>query len=226
MKCIKFFVVVIIVLSMLVGCAKRTIVPYKQVENTNYIYIKLTRRESIQGTAFKNEPHQISVLVKDGDERVVPKSTIKTIHRKPPIYDDFGKGISEEEIKAVKTSKNTVIYGLGGGALSLGVSFFVGSAIRGSGTQLVVTMAVGGGIGTIIFINTGRAKDRRDAIENIRQRRRSIELKREEANTQTPSAIQKQLEMERKKQEELRKQREKLLRDLGEEKKKKDKETR
>lgn len=225
MKWFKIFVVIIIVLSMLTGCTKRSLVPYEQVENANYIYIKLTSGESIEGTAFKNEPHQISILEKDGEERVVSKSTIKTIYRKPPIYDDFGKGISEEEIKAVKTSKNTVIYGLGGGALSLGVSFFVGSAIQGSGTQLAVTMAVGGGVGTFFFINSGRAKDRRDAIENIRQRRRSIELRKEEANTQTPSAIQKQLEMEKKKQEELRKQREKLLKDLGKEKKKKEKET-
>ena len=223
MKYVKILVIVVAALLMHAGCAKRSIVPYEQVENTNYIYIKLTSGESIQGTAFRNEPHQISVLVKNGDERVVPKSTIRTIHRKPPIYDDFGKGISEEEIKAVKTSKNTVIYGIGGGALSLGVSFFIGSAIQGSGTQLALTMAAGGSIGTILFINAGRAKDRRDAIESIRQRRRSIELKKEEENIQTPSAIQKQLEMEKKKQEELRKQREKLLRDLGKEKKKKEK---
>jgi hypothetical protein len=160
--------------------------------------------------------------LKNGDEKIVPKSTIQSIRRKPPLYDDFGKGISEEEIKAVKTNKHTVIYGLGGGVLSLGVSFFVGSAIQGSGSTLTVTMLAGGGLGTAFFINGGRLKDRRDAIEKIRQRRRSIELKNEEINVQTPDALQKQLEAEKKKQEDLRKQREQLLRDLGEEKKKKE----
>jgi hypothetical protein len=222
MKYSRIFRIVIIGLSLCIGCAKHSLVPYEQVENTNYIYIKLTNGEEIQGTAFKNEPHQISVLLKNGDEKIVPKSTIQSIRRKPPLYDDFGKGISEEEIKAVKTNKHTVIYGLGGGVLSLGVSFFVGSAIQGSGSTLTVTMLAGGGLGTAFFINGGRLKDRRDAIEKIRQRRRSIELKNEEINVQTPDALQKQLEAEKKKQEDLRKQREQLLRDLGEEKKKKE----
>jgi hypothetical protein len=221
MKFSRVLFIFMIVLLVVVGCAKRSLVPYEEVDKTNYVIVKLTTGESIRGTTFLNEPHQIGVLLKNGDERIIPKSSIRTIHRKPPIYDDFGRGISEEEIKAVKTKKHSTIYGLGGGALSLGVSFFIGSAIQGSGTTLAATSALGGGLGTLLFIQAGRSKDRADAIKSILERRRSVELKKEEKGTQTKNELQKQLEVEKKKQEELRKQREKLLQDLGKEKEKK-----
>ena len=221
MKYSKIIIISLILFLMLGGCAKRSLIPYEQVEKTNYVFVKLTTGEKIKGTAVKSEPHQIVVLLKNSEERVIPKSTVRTIHRKPPVSDDFGRGISEEEIKAVQTNKNSVIYGLGGGALSFGVSFFIGSAVQGSGTTLAATSALGGGLGTLLFIQAGRSKDRGNAIESIQQRRRSVELKNEAPDTQTKDDLQKQLEMEKKKQEELRKQREKLLHDLGKEKEKK-----
>ena len=105
MKNNKIIKIALILSLILGGCAKRSMIPYEQVEKTNYVFVKLTTGETIRGTAVKSEPHQIVVLLKNGEERVIPKSTVRTIHRNPPVYDDFGRGISEEEIKAV-TSVN------------------------------------------------------------------------------------------------------------------------
>lgn len=212
-----FLFVSLIVLS---GCAKRIPVTYDQVEQTNYVEITLVSGKKVEGTVVNSELHQLTVVPRGQRRQVISKSTIRSIKRKPPVVDDFGYGISEEEIESVRTNKNTLIYGIGGGALSFGASFFGGSLIAqdstNSGSVLGATTAIGGGLGTYLFIRAGRAKDRQEAIEKIRAERRSNELKKLEDETQTSNEVEKMLEDEKKKQEELRKEREAILRELGE----------
>jgi len=209
------------------GCANRVLISYDQVEKTNWLEVTLTSGIKIEGTVVKTEPHQIILLQKNKNLKEVDKASIRSIKRKPPVYDDLGAGISEEEIQSERTNRNTYIYGIGGGALSLGVSFFASSLIsqnmanEGS-TILAATTAVGGGLGTYFFIKAGKAMDRKQAIERIQEKRRSAELKQEQEKM-APDDLQKQIEIEKQKQEELRKQREALLREL-EGKKKKNKE--
>lgn len=199
-------------------CAKRIPVTYDQVEQTNYVEITLVSGKKIEGTVVNSEPHQLTVIPKGERQQVVSKSTIRSIKRKPPVVDDFGNGISEEEIESVKTNKNTLIYGIGGGALSLGASFFVGSLVAqdstNSGSILGTTTVVGGGLGTYLFIRAGHSKDRQDAIDVIREQRRSIELKRIEEEKETEDEMEKLLDEEKQKQEELRREREAILREL------------
>ncbi len=207
---------------IIAGCAKRIPVIYDHVERTNRVEVTLVSGKRIEGTVSKIEPHQLTLLLKGWKLGVVPKSSLRSIKRKPPVYDDFGRGISEEEIHSVEKNRNTLIYGIGGGALSFGVSFFVGSLVSESmeengGTVLASTTAAGGVLGTVLFRHAGKAKDRRVAIENIREKRRSVELKKKE-ETKTPDELQKQLEEEKKKQEKLRKERERILRQLGKKK--------
>jgi len=208
---------------IIAACAKRIPVTYERVERTNRVEVTLVSGNKIEGTVSKIEPHQLTLLLKGRKLGVISKSSLRSIKRKPPVYDDFGGGISEEEIHSVETNRNTLIYGIGGGALSFGVSFFVGSLVSKSmeengGAVLASTTAAGGVLGTGLFRRAGKAKDRRVAVENIREKRRSVELKKEE-KTKTPDELQKQLEEEKKKQEELRKERERILRQLGKKKK-------
>lgn len=208
------------------GCAKRALVNYEQVEAANYVEVTLVSGEKVEGSASKIEPHQLTIQKKNRELRVIPKSSVRAIKRKPPITDDFGMGISEEEIQSKQTSRHTLIYGIGGGALSVGASFFIGSLIANSsessgGTALAASTAAGGGLGTYLFVRAGKKKDRKEAIERIREQRRTTEIKTDPNKEKTQDALQKQLEDEKKRQELLRKEREKLLRELEEKKKKK-----
>ncbi len=217
---------VVLGLFIFAGCAQRILVKYDQVERTNRVKIVLTSGKKIEGTVVKADPYQLTLIKKNRQLKTVPRSSIRYIKRQPPVYDDFGRGISEEEIQSVKTNKNTLIYGVGGGALSFGASFFVGSLVVGQskengGTILGATTLLGGGLGTGLFIHAGNARDRREAMEKIREKRRSVKLKRGEVQKKSPDDMQKFLEQEKKKQEQLRKQREELLRQLKIEKKKK-----
>ena len=213
-------------LLILSGCAKRIYdVTYDGLEKTNRVEVTLSSRERIVGTVVKAEPHQLTLLMKDRKLKPVAKSSIHSIKRWPPVYDDFGRGISEDEIASVKTNRNAFIYGIGGGVLSFGASFFLGSMVAqdttGGGSTLAATTLAGGGIGTYFFVKAGRAKDRKDAIQKIRNRRRSTELEKEQVDDQTPEDLRKRLEEEKKRQEDLRKQREDLLKQLGEKEKEK-----
>ena len=207
------------------GCAKYSLVPYGEVESTNSVEITLTSGEKLKGTVLEIEPHQIVLLTEDLQE-AVPKTKIRSVKRRPPVYDDFGRGISEEDIASVQTNRNAIIYGAGGGALSLGASFFLGSLAansveQNSGLVLGASAVGGGALGTWLFVRAGKAKDRRDAIERICELRRSEAVQEREEDAGAEGELKQQLDDERKKHEELRKEREKLLRELEGKKKKK-----
>jgi len=142
-------VLLFIGLFLVGGCAKYSVITYDQLERTNRVEVKLVSGKRELGTITKTEPHQITLLKKDRALKMIAKSSIRTIKRKTPVYDDFGRGISEEEIESVKTNKNTLIYGIGGGTLSFGVSFFVGSLFAGqeneNGGAIIAGSTIGGG---------------------------------------------------------------------------------
>jgi hypothetical protein len=205
---------------ILTGCAQRSPVAYRNVETTNYVQILLNSGKTIEGTVFGVEPHQLTVLKKNRTKQTVLKSSIKRIQRKEPVYDDFGKGISEEEIQSVQKNRNAVIYGIGGGALSLGASFFLGSLIghdmEEGGMVVAGTTVIGGGIGTLLFVKGGKAKDRQEAIENILDKRRNEKYQKTQVKKKQsdPEEIERLIQNEKEKQEKLRREREELLKEL------------
>lgn len=199
------------------GCGNRSTVNYNSVEDTNYVYLKLLSGKSLQGTVVKSEPHQLTLKTKEGLTKNVMKSNIKSIKRKPPVTDDYGKGISEDEIASQKGNQNTLVYGIGGGIMSFGASFFAGSMI-GNSTEdgssiMAATTAAGGGLGTLLFVNAGKAKDREKAIEAIQEERRMVSIKKDK-EVDSGEAVEKELTEEKEKQEQLRQEREKLLKKL------------
>jgi len=176
MKC--KFIVFVLVLTGLTGCAKRSYIRFEETEPSNYVEIILLNGEKIQGTVMKSEPHRLILLDRQKSAISVPKNTIRLIRRKPPVYDQFGRGISEEEIQSVKTSRNTAIYTLGGGVLSFGSSFFLGSMLgKESGKILTATTLGFGTLGTLLFFRAGRAMVRREAIKTVNDIRRSSEYR-------------------------------------------------
>ncbi|NIR51809.1 hypothetical protein GWO43_24850 [candidate division KSB1 bacterium] len=143
-----------------------------------------------------------------------------------PAYDEARKPISEREISHHKSNKNLLFYTLGGGSLSFGTGFFIGTLVdRGldddrNDAALWGTAAAGAVIGSVIFARQGSIKDRNQAIETIKEIRKEKAAKR---LTEIKSR-RKKMEKERKSLEEIRKQQEAERERLKEkiEKKKKD----
>ena len=202
------------------SCAKRLAVEYGQVEKTNSVDVRLMNGKKVSGIVEEVEPHQLTLLEKNETVRVIAKPTIDRISRKPPIYDDFGNGISEREIKSVKKNRNALVYGIGGGILSFGASFFVGSLVgKNSMPALIATTGGGGVLGTILFTSAGKARDRKQAIESIRETRRAVQIKPEGETKKSDDNIEQKLEAEKEKQKALREERERLLKELEQRKK-------
>ncbi len=218
----KRWIVIVIVVLFLGGCAKRELVPLENVEKNNDVEIVLKSGQKVTGTVIKDDPHQL-ILYRDGRMSVpIPKDNIQTVKRKPPVYDDFGKPISEPEIEKEMTHRNAFIYGCGGGLLTIGGSFFVGALVanqsegNANGTMAAMT-GIGGGVGTLLFTRAGMTKDRSDAIERIKRKRQlSVEIKQDVKPTDGNKSLQDQILEEKQKQEDLRKEREQLLRELEE----------
>lgn len=215
--------ILICLVMIVVNCTNYTMTSYDRVEATNYLIITQYSGNVITGTVIDTKPHQIIILQDDESRRAVTRSTIKSIKRKRPVYDEFGRGISEPEIESVKTTNNTVIYGVGGGILSFGASFFIGSVLGETGSDVALATGAGGILGTTLFIIAGSNKDRKDAIEEIREIRKSDQSQKKEIKLRTG----KQETEDRDTIQDLEKRREELLkklREMEDKKKKKKKE--
>jgi len=135
------------------------------------------------------------------------------------MVDDRGQAISKSEVAAKKSNKNFWLYTVGGGALSFGASFFVGSMVErnaesDSRTALWAITGVGTVVGTILFANTGRVHDFNQAVEAVKDDHQGVISKDIETEKQKQDRIadeRRKLDNERKKQEA---EREELLRKI------------
>jgi hypothetical protein len=202
---------------LLQGCSHFFAIRFDQAEKTNFVSARLKNGKIAEGSVLKADPYHLSLLRKDRQILSIQKEDILTLRRKTPVVDDFGKGISEEEITQASKNNNAFIYGIGGGALSLGFSFFAGSMLGRSsengGAVLAGTLLTGTAAGTVLFIRAGKARDRGDAVAAIKAERRNLEA-RPDGPKRNPEDVQRLLEAERKKQEDDRLRREELLREL------------
>jgi hypothetical protein len=137
------------------------------------------------------------------------------------LVDDKGQAISRNEVAAKKSSRNLWLYTLGGGALSFGASFFVGSMVdRGldseDHTALWAITAVGTVAGTAIFVHNGNVRDFNQAVEAVkddRQGKLGNEIAEEKKKQDALAEERRKLEDERKRQEMEREELLKKIRD-------------
>ncbi|HDQ45642.1 MAG TPA: hypothetical protein ENN17_09145 [bacterium] len=219
MKILKKHAVLMLGILLVTGCAKRMLVPVGQVEKSNDVEVRLRTGERLTGTVIRKDPHQLVLSLNDGATVPVPYSAVQTIRRKPPVYDNLGKPISEIEIGRGTTHRHATVYGIGGGLLTIGGSFFAGSLIAnetdGGAGVIAATVGGGGGLGTFLFLRAGKARDREEAIARIRRERQlSIEVRQDRESELDPESYRERLIEEKQKQEELRREREHLLREL------------
>lgn len=125
------------------------------------------------------------------------------------MVDDRGQAITQQEVDAKKSNKNFLLYTLGGGALSFGASFFVGSMVERNAesenrTALWAITGAGTVIGTVLFAHTGRVRDFNLAVDMVKDERQGALTKDIETEKQKQDRItaeRRKLEEDRKKQE-------------------------
>ncbi|MFQ5631332.1 MAG: hypothetical protein ACE5I1_21375 [bacterium] len=143
---------------------------------------------------------------------------------KLPLRDDSGQPIPPKAIQAKKSNSNFVLYAIGGGALSFGASFFLGSLVdraadNENNTALWLTAGIGTAIGIAYFAHAGKTRDHNLAVLAAREDRKTNiaqKLTTEKEKRQKIEEEKRQLLMEREKQEAERK---KILEKLKKKKK-------
>lgn len=90
-----------------------------------------------------------------------------------PMIDDRGEPLPPHEVAAQKSTRNFALYTIGGGALSFGISFFIGSLVDRSldsenNQALWISTAAGTALGLLYFAGQGRVRDHNLAVEAAR----------------------------------------------------------
>jgi hypothetical protein len=90
------------------GCSHYSVIRFEEAERTNYIQAHLATGKTIQGSVVKADPFFLSILQKDRQIVPVQRDAVLVLLRKPPVSDEFGKGISEEEIAQTRRKEYLV----------------------------------------------------------------------------------------------------------------------
>ena len=197
------------------GCAKRVFINYNEVKPNALVTIETKNGKSCEGIIQAKKPSFLVMQLNKFNKSLtkIERENIYQISgQKEYILDTQNKVISEWEIESKKNNNNFLLYTLGGGGLSFGLSFFLGSLINRSmddidqGKTAMCSTAAGGTVlGTILFASAGAKRDRHVAIEKIRDQRIELAKKHTQQERLKRKKIQEELEKlkaERKKQEE------------------------
>jgi len=198
------------------GCVKRIPLNYEQTRPNSLVQIKTVTGKTCEGLVRNKKPSFVVIQVDKNDRNKIAKinrdDIASIIGQKEYVYDAAGNVISDWEIDRVKKNKHLLLYAIGGGGISLGASFFIGSLInRGiddvdqGNNAMWATTAVGTTIGTILFSRAGSQKDRLAAIDQIREYRYELAKKQAEKERLKRKKIQEEiqrLKAERQKQNE------------------------
>lgn len=128
------------------------------------------------------------------------------------LVDEAGQPISTSEVQKHRKHSHTLLYAAGGGALSLGASFFVGSLVDrrvddSNHSMLWIVTGMGTAVGTFLFLRQGRTRDFNAAVEQVKEERRSqanAQISEEEKRQSAVSEDIRRLQEERRKQDEER----------------------
>lgn len=206
------------------GCAKRTLVPFEELPVPSEVELQLQDGRQVQAIALEKSSDKLTVQ-KQFDTRTlqINRQAIRSLSVLPSEYDESGKLITRTEIAREKSNKNTLIYSIGGGVLSFGVSLFISSIVyRGTGEDFQVAnpISIGGGVvGTALLFWQGKKRDRVLALERIKDQRKLAaeqELKKKRAER---DQLRRQLEQLKLEKAQVEAEKQKLERKLKKKKK-------
>lgn len=205
-------------------CAGNMPLKYQQLQEKQTIKVQTKQGETIKGSITKIDEKQMVILTSDQKQKNIGSNDIGSITGPRPVYDESGSIISDAEIAAIKTRSHSMRYLLGGGALSFGVSFFLGSLIdrqvsdeEDQGPLMWGIAGAGTVVGATLFSIMGNKKDRQMAIEQIRDQRKeaaTTDLMNEKERQRRLKDELKKLEKEREQQEKEMKELQEKMKDL------------
>jgi hypothetical protein len=214
--------VLITILVIASGCAKRIPISYDQAKPNALVKIQTFSGQSCSGVIQKKEANYLVLKESkyDNHPTKINRDEIASISGRDFVHDGTGEIISEWEIEENRENKNLLLYTIGGVGLSFGASFFIGSLINRNaddadeGKRLMWgTTIVGTATGTYLFAKAGRKRDRLLAIEELREQRFKLAKERYDSQKIKSDSIRKELEKEKaeraKQQEELKRLKEK-----------------
>ena len=221
--------IILVVLILASGCAKRVPISYDQAQPNAVVQITTISGKVCEGQIQNVSPTHI-LLKQDKFSKSLTKISrdeISEISGTDFVYHGQGEIISEWEIQKKQKNKNLLYYTLGGAGLSFGASFFIGSLIhRGlddddvGKTAMWSTTAAGTAVGTFLFARAGKKRDRFAAIEQIREER--FKLAQQKVDSEKAKRHQVQSELSKIKAERDKKNKEiKLLQEQIKKQKKK-----
>lgn len=166
--------------------------------------VKLVMKDGTvdNGIVVKREAENIHYVSETThQEKIVPVVDIIRVEKLGIVYDYKAYEISEAEINKNKGSRNTWGYALGGAVIGAATGIAIGLPLWYADIDQVPPYFIAGAgavAGSIFFAFKGQDKDKELAIKKIRYSR------------MTDQEIQRQLEEERKRIEELKQQKQKL----------------
>jgi len=166
--------------------------------------VKLVMKDGTvdNGIVVKREAENIHYVSETThQEKIVPVVDIIRVEKLGIVYDYKAYEISEAEINKNRGSRNTWGYALGGAVIGAATGIAIGLPLWYADIDQVPPYFIAGAgavAGSIFFAFKGQDKDKELAIKKIRYSR------------MTDQEIQRQLEEERKRIEELKQQKQKL----------------
>lgn len=210
---IGFYLVGILFLLQLMGCGAGGNLTVRQVKPGQAVKLTFMDGSTDRGviTERKND-ELIYVSEADHQMRTVLIRKVRQVEPLKKYYDDMAYPISEAEIEKYKTNRNTWGYALGGavigGASGLVVALPLWLADV-NGVPPYFVAGAGAVVGSIYFAFRGQEKDKEIAVQKIRYLRR------------TDRKLQEELEKEKNRLQKIEEEKKQLMEKLKEKEKKK-----
>ena len=210
----------LVVLALFVaGCARRVPLPVEKIEAGSRIWVRTTDGRAVAGDVLQRQPDRFVLKTRDGRIDTLLVADVGIVKARPQEYDEAGRLIPESQIDSVKSSKNLVLYTIGGTALSFGASFYLGNFLKrhvSSGQDAVMwgTTGLGTAVGMVAFANAGARRDRLLAVEKIKDYRKKLAEQKLQQEESRKERLRKELERLKKEKAEKEKELERLKKAL------------
>jgi hypothetical protein len=197
----KIYFSVLVLIMLATGCSNRILLEQSSLQKGQTVVVSLSTGNSVSGTIVSMNDKSVVVVDERQKAWRVQREYIESIHGPEPVFDRNNQLISEKEIELAERDKNRWRFTVSGAIISLGTCFFVSNMLsrttdeEGRKPIIYGGTAAGTALGTWFFYRLGAKKDRRTAIDLIRQERADRNLAEEILKEQEKrEQVEKQLE--------------------------------
>ena len=170
----NIFITSSLICITLLSCSTQHILLNPKTLYTNQtVTIETSDGEKVSGTVILANSEAVLMHDSYGDERGFLTKHIVGAKGPEPVLDENKVIVTEAEIDSFQTNTNLATHAIVGGIISGGVSFLASSLLtreafnNDSDVPIYIGTTVGTTIGTILFANSGKRKDREQAIAHV-----------------------------------------------------------